>query len=876
MKNIAKKAAIVLTVLALSLSAFSLVACNKSKYDYTVKVVGPDGAPYTSAFVQPCEVGSDGELSTCYDGVKTDSKGVAHFTLGKEIPNKKANQIEVHLLGLPVYLTYEKPRMHKGETVTIQLTEKLSTPSKGTGKGGYTTDILGNPLFDMDIYDPYIVGVGAYAFKFTSADQKIYFEFKADYEAVYKVYSVGKIDASVTQLTGTKSSGIRNTGDEEFRNDNVSATDKNFSYEFEVSPELLEQDNGACYFEIALENAADVNKDAIICFEEVDEYVDDTVQDEPVYPSETLEDFDEYEYSRYTYVDVSLYDADTGDFTYEMGDDGFYHVGDKTGPVLVASLGKDIELNDKHTGDVLNAPRGYEVGFTLQYKEGGGLTYEGKNYYPLVEAYVKASNSDGRYGVTEELKTFLTAYIGTVVAKSHVEEVLGTYLPEGKEWLWACGYYLEIPLGSGTEDDPITLTEGLITVNVPAGGEVYYAAFTMMPTIYTFMSDNTDISFKAYESGSPEIAIDAESDEGGFYCDVTTERMSYYYFVFSTKSGSAATYSVNVLVSGGEEPAEPDGSSDNPFIIYGLGWQYGETTETNFEGKAEPVYYTYTVTAEDEALYFYLGENTVLSVQYMVGEGSVDKSYEEFEGKLIGVAADTVITIMVATEEGIGDFEFGIFGGPFGSKKNPYTMQDEDDYEISVPAGEKVVYSFYSFSSVDYKLTAASGSVKAVWYAEGGTETTVSSSGDSFTLTISATAGTMYYVEFSSISGEAAEYTVTLEILYPEGSMENPKKIETAGTVTDTTTPGSLGGSDPVYFTYTVTADCTVYFTAGDNTTLLVIYTDENGEEQMKWLNEWEDDLTAGLVLKAGTVLKIEAGTADYSVGTVSFTITEA
>ena len=763
MKHIAKKTALVLTALVLAVSAFSLVACNnKSKNAYTVKVIGPDGAPYTTALVQACEVGEGGVLSTCYPGVATDASGKVTLEIGKQITNKNADLIEVHLLNLPVYLTYEAPRIHKGETATIQLTQKVLNPSNGTGVGVYEDDGNGNLSLDLDNSHPYEVGEGAYVLTFDSADKKIFFAFKAEYEAVYKVYSVGDIDAAVTHLTGTAMTGIRNTGDPDFTNDNISDTDKNFSYEFEVEPTRVENEGGLTYFEVALKNPADVNKTAIICFEYVREYKDETVELEPVNPSKPLTTFAEYASPRYTYVDVDLYDASTGTFTYEMGDDGFYHVGDKSGAILVASLGQDMELNAKHDGNG-NPPRCYDMGFTLQHREGGALNIGDKNYYPLLEAYVKASNTEGRYGVTEELKNFLDAYINKPIAKEHVKETLGSALPEGKEWLWACGYYEE----SGTVSNPFAFPEegDAITVDVPAGGAVYYSAMARMGSItYIFMSDDESVKLSVYDYEDLDVVVrSAQAEYGSFYCEVTIPEYSYYYFAFSTIDGSAATYTVSVMIEGGD----PDGSEENPFSIDSLGWQYGETTDVDWEGKGEPVYYTYTVTEEDETLYFYVKDNTlIMSVQYYDdSEGiTVYKEWEELTGGLSGLTEGTVLTIMVTTEEGAGSFEFGIFNAPLGSEENPYIMMWEDDYEISVPAGGKVVYSFTAFDAGDYTFTASSANVKVVWYEKGGEKHTVASEGDSFTLTISSTASfeepVKYYLEFYS-EDEAAEYTIT-------------------------------------------------------------------------------------------------------------------
>lgn len=649
MKKLIGKWVVLITAIAMIFSIAAIAGCTgdsaSTNNGYTVKVVGLDDLPYTTALVQACEVEDNGSLSTCYNGKATNSEGVVFLEIGKDITNAKANHMEIHLLNLPPYLTYTAPRMHKGEEVTIKLRENVKEAESGTGEGSYTTDALNNTRLS---FDPYIVGEGAYRLKFTSAEQNIYFAFQADEEALYKVYSVGTIDAAIKQIYGTVDTGYF-PGGEEDGNDNVSATDKNFSYEFEVSPSLIEQNDGVCYFEVSLKNSSDVNKDAIICFEYVDEWVEEkkpeTVdvlpkqQPLPVFPQQKGE-----------FVDAGLF----GDFVYEMGADGFYHVGDENGPILCASLGQDTELNERHTGNG-NAPRTYDIGFTLQYREKGqsftvsdGKTYS-KNYYPLIEAYTKASSSDGRYGVTEELKEFLDAYINEMGGtKLWVEKELWYPLPEGEEWLWACGYY-EI---FGTEENPYLFDFGDNEITVPEGESVWYNLGARMPANYLLTSDSTNISVKWYKLGSESDVYTATSDENGFSLTIEATESQLYYLELSTKDGAAATFTLNV-----EIPAE-EGSDAKPIVIEALGTFNATTRQDGVS--AAPMYYTYTIT-DDATLYFSVGANTTLTVSWVEdGDIPMVKSVNELSGGLklpVGVK----LKIEVVTVDGtVGPIQFTI------------------------------------------------------------------------------------------------------------------------------------------------------------------------------------------------------------------------
>ena len=641
MKSIMKKLAISLLICILALSVFVLVACDKDAGVYTVKVVDAEGNPYTSALVQLCKVEPNGSLSTCYNGVATDAQGVATLTIGKEIPDTDVDEMEVHLLNLPVYLTSTAVRMHKNETVTVTVTTKLLQPESGTGTGSYSTDKLGNERLTID---PYVVGEGAYALKFTSADQLIYFEFCAEEEGIYKVYSVGNVDASVTQLLGSMMSGINNPHEDSFKNDNVSDADKNFYYEFEVTAIDMDQGQGyaSFFFEIALENAEHVNLDSIIVFEYLDEYVEEPdVEVVDVKPAKTPSAFADYNDEQYTFVDAAL----DGEFKYGLGDDGYYHVGTKDSSViLVACLGQDPELNKKHQSTGY-APRGYDVGFTVQYREKNQplTAQKGKvayNYYPLVEAYAKASNSHGRYGVTEELKNFLDAYINDIGGTKNWVEGLGGvgHLPQGDEWLWACGYYEQRHEADGSAEYPYTIEAGTSEVSVPAGGSVYYSIYLMMKgATLKITSSSTNVSFKWYNAMNSSNPTTVESNADGFICEMELEAMNQYYFVFSTKDKAAANFTITVEEG---ELESKKGSVDNPIEITELEYYHNEVEFM------DAVFYTYTVKAGVTKLYFDWDENTSLQIN-IPSKGIYWTTGEDMDKILQGISVEEGVEIEI-------------------------------------------------------------------------------------------------------------------------------------------------------------------------------------------------------------------------------------
>ena len=628
MKNITKKIAAILLVCVMALSVVSLVACT-DKNVYTVKVVDVDGNPYTKALVQVCKIGD-----LCYPGVATDAQGVAKLEIGKEIPDEDVNEVEVHLQGLPVYLTHDPVTMRKGETITVVVKQvEPSTPASGTGEGHWETDFLGNERLTMD---PYVVEEGVYGLKFTSATQKIYYEFHAWEEGVYKVYSVGSVDASVTQLLGAGHTGIHHPGDDpDFTNDNVSATDKNFSYEFVVDPDLFEQSNAGsdinyaiCYFEVSLSNASDVNKDALIVFEYVGEYEPaPEIEEVDVYPAKTLTVYD----GQGDYVDLDVIDD------YVKGADGYYHLNTDEGPIIVATLGNDTV-----------APNFLEMSFYNIYLQGQLLSFYDSeqnkilNYAPLVEAYTQACNDEGRYPLTDELIDFFNLYVANVCGKDFASEKLNSYVPEGKEWLIWCGFYQEAHVADGTEYDPFPLEIGdNVTITVPDSGSVYYFVATDDTMSYIIMSDDTNIKLAVYNMFMGPMNADVmESDDSGFYYETTVE--GRYIFQFSTKNGVPGSYSVRIMaevIGGGDE----EGTEDNPKEISYMGEYYDEVEAYG------AVWYAYEVTSATK-LYFAVDSNTTITVSYTNSQGeTLTFEYSELADGL-EVEAGVVVKVMVSTK----------------------------------------------------------------------------------------------------------------------------------------------------------------------------------------------------------------------------------
>lgn len=278
----------ILIVLAMVVSM--LVACRSDKTpssaddsdtaDFTVKVVGLDGKPFTNVRVQPCL--ADGTV--CFNIFKkVDENGTVTFNATEfDDGYSDATELEIHLADLPVFLTYEAPKVKKGNSVTITLKMNVGEVLGGRGTANYLAENPTRLDTENDEFSPYLVGsipngpifdFGVYEFEFTSATQKIYFQFKGDEDlSKYVVYSVGDVDAQITWLQGSVEKGIFKQDDDKFHNDNISDSDANFRLEFYHNQTIIDEADSTTWFEITLSNSQHVNKTGYIVFEYVGDY----------------------------------------------------------------------------------------------------------------------------------------------------------------------------------------------------------------------------------------------------------------------------------------------------------------------------------------------------------------------------------------------------------------------------------------------------------------------------------------------------------------------------------------------------------------------------------------------------------------------------
>lgn len=887
MKNATRKLALILVALVMVLS-LALTACETT-HDFTVKVVGPDNKPYTTALVQPCLVGENGELVTCYDGVETDKDGVAYLDLGKEVPDKKATEIEIHLLNLPSNLTYTQPvRMKKGETKTIKLTQvqsSLSTPQSGSGTGSYMTGDDNSNKIELSTFDPYVVTEGSYSLLFTSASQKIFYEFIPSEAGIFKVYSTGYIDASIVHLQGTRTGTLYRWLEDEFVSDDVSDTDLNFCYQFEVEQGAIDGD--LCfYFEVSIKSEDDVDSEAVITFQYVSEGNSGSNDPIDVNTQETLVDYaDPID----DYYPMPL----DGSAVYVKNEsDGFYHKDTVNGPIVFADLGTDSTLNTRHVG-INNTPNGLGLGFTKIVAQGATLVIEIDkvmyDYLPMITAYTTHSNSYGRYPLTDELIDFLGNYLTIKDGIDNFEERNPTItLPQTNPWLVWCGFYegvseLDLYEGEGggggstdggSEEDAIILDMGRVTITVPEGGVVYYTFYSMVNTVLEIVPYTNNCKLEIYKQSQgvagKQLLSTQEHIEAEHSCyQIEIIGRDMYFLLFSTVDGEAETYDVMV---GDMLEEDTEGTRENPIVIDELGTTYGETTK-NDGYTTQSTFYTYTVTANDTKLYFYAGAATeIRSIFYVIEvDGNPIDKYLDLEDIAEGyeIAQGTVLYIEVAAaNDELGWFDFSIYNAPLGSQDNPIVMwQDEND--VDIPENGSIYFIYYAYS--DFTLTIypytenTSNIILHVYVADEQNPTpqlvTLQEiEPELYGYQIEMTFDTKYVLVFSTADHTADSFQIKLVVPEPEaeeGSEEKPIVVDEL----DSYSKELVDILQSVYYSYTVTSGVSkLYFDWDSNTSIIVSY---NGRTYSPFSAEDMAELRAGIDVEKDAVVIIEISLAN-------------
>lgn len=508
---------------------------------YRVQVLLPNGEKASSGLkVQWCDD------STCKTA-DTNENGLATIELAP-------NNYDVHVLNYPEQYTCELGYVATSDNrmLTISL-EDLKTPTSGDG-----TD-----------YNPYVIGEGAYNVTIENEGDLVYFGFVPTKPGKYVIESLAENTTLVNPNIGYYGNNNQYVPESPINDmiDDDSGYDKNFSLGFNISIEefvntgefdkdgnlIYELDENGNYVSGGIYrfgiSATGFKRAKTFPFivKWTAEYVIERTPVTEVDVTSTLTKYAEKP-SDYVYVDAPIDGTLTTVYNEE---DGFYHVDSKDGYVLTAKISEPCNYLDKAFSKVNEETQVNEgiVGERNIILDSGK-----KDYSKLVKEYEKYCNSDGVYGVTEELKVFLELYYEA--NKQWIESQLpsSAILLDEAGWLFACGYYADVadsykkPVGSGTTDDPYVLSNDGNTyeyyAKVNANSSLYYsyALKNTMKEVHVYIKTsevNAKFIYDEVEYVANEGVVYLEVDLGG---GMATRNPNEFTFEMTTVDGNAANF----------------------------------------------------------------------------------------------------------------------------------------------------------------------------------------------------------------------------------------------------------------------------------------------------------------------------------------------
>ena len=513
MKKSTKKIAILGLALATTVCLFT--ACEQADKTYFIKVTLPDG---TAAF--GTQVTLTGGKEAYVGTVNADGYAIIQapeFTYGLSFEN------------LPGAFVPSGSYSTSGQQVDVQLKmgENFSSFKSGSG----------------EMFDRYEADYGTYNLTINSADEEVFISLDPDSMGTYAFFTTGNVD---TVLYGYDASFATCYANESKNADNISTKNKNFRQQFEIGEVHYNEQWRETIGIKARSESYPVSFQ--LTFMKVSDYYTPPVQYDHVV-METQENLSKYpnpaQGFRLKPID---YDAE---LVYNQTDK-LYHVGSVDGPTAVVKLTTNPErlfVNaDSHdvTFQTVANPEyeGLPSTFYLTFQNKDG-SVQIKDYNKLItQTYPQYVNKDGVYGLTQELKDFLYAFI---VEHQNDVNVDGDVQRE-KRWLAPCYFYNQ---EEGTKDKPNIISQetqfSLITPFFAESGATYYN-LTAKGTFIITVTGNAKI---LYEQNGQQKEVGSKD---GCFISVTVDDEG---FVFGLTSFDGNMAWIDVIV----ELDEPDGEA---------------------------------------------------------------------------------------------------------------------------------------------------------------------------------------------------------------------------------------------------------------------------------------------------------------------------
>ncbi len=487
-------------------------------------------------------------------------------------------------------------------------------------------------------------------------------------------------------------------------------------------------------------------------------------------------------------------------------EDGIYHYGTVTGPVIFAAVGSKVPQGmDATFSTAIPQDIGAIVWSTGIPDENNVITF-----YDMTEffgQYAAAANAEGVHPLTEELKLALQHY-----ASSH-----GIYAtlewPRESDGLFAfaCGYYKsdyeEAVGGTGTAEDAYVIRAfGKYRATIAADGTVYYLVRNAAGTI-TFDDTNVVCTFNGtdYAAGTP---VTFEADTNGAI------------FTFKGKDGAAVTFTFTLAAKLGTE--------ENPLVLT------AEAPLTVHAAAGEDVYVRFT--PSETNLYTLTADNAAAIVSSTIG------LFETIEGEgtvTIELVGGTAYLFTCSGAEG-AEVTFnltlgrGTYVSPTGSGADfdsAKQLRDEGWYLVTTDAqGTGAYFTFTTMTAGKYRIRITNPIASILYYGNDreseGTVYTLGSEETALNIDFEAEERSIYYFYMGAAEETAAEYFFHFGPAPAEG--ENPPVV--VGSDLNVGANEVHANGDGVQLTFIAPADGTYVFTLTDPNASIFVEDATGGE----------------------------------------------
>ena len=373
-----------------------------------------------------------------------------------------------------------------------------------------------------------------------------------------------------------------------------------------------------------------------------------------------------------------------GNLEVVKGDDGYYHVGSKNGPLLLVNLTKTISRAGETSIQQLPSASGRNV-FVVGKYEGNTLVSK-IDYSKLVNAYCAKVNSDGVYPVNDDLYTFLEEF-----KSQWITSVNSQY-----DWLIPCQYYAPEDgfeaKGEGTEEKPFVLLEGKSKLsNTGASTWVSYTA--TMTGVYSFNPASGELAvpngvISTTKNGLLYITLKegetVKMQLNSASANTSVETVSAANGVLEASTREVKDAEGNTIVEPG-----PGSSATDALSVYKLGL------------------FAYVIDENLTENGLYIKIPAIVDGTYTLnvyGEGASVTLNGEAVSTITAVGGTDYVLLLDAPESGVYMLEIAFVAD---NSENSYTIKFEDSYTSTLFEFTAAVSGWYKFmlpenSPIDY------------------------------------------------------------------------------------------------------------------------------------------------------------------------------